>query len=382
MQPDIAKILVPALYPLQASFGLDPNEVPPEITVSGYIITPPDQLADPEEQRLSRFLLDNVPQVDPLYVFRMDVVRDLFYWWEDSAARPTDMLNLFGPTGTGKTSIIEQWCARLCMPLFSMKGHKKFEAYEAFGMMSFVDGNTQYVEGPMILAGRYGCPCIINEYDRVDPNKAIVFNDALQGGAYTVPGRNGETCSPRSGCRYIATSNTNLVEDVTSNYATAATQDPSLLERITALHVGYPVDDTEVRLVEAVLQPFEDELLAYWFDEEGIIVNTASGQKKGAAVSRHDFAVAMVELAKKIREQSKDCGNKSDAAIERTMSTRMLRKIAHHAVMHASAPSKRGQSALHLVMRKYLSNLATESTRLVLHQAIESIFNVKETITG
>ncbi|MCK7499507.1 MAG: CbbQ/NirQ/NorQ C-terminal domain-containing protein [Comamonadaceae bacterium] len=88
-----------------------------------------------------------------------------------------------------------------------------------------------------------------------------------------------------------------------------------------------------------------------------------------------------MEVARKIRAQSKDGGNSSDAALERTMSTRMLRKWAYHTLLHCSAPEKLGLSALHLALRKYLSNLSTESTRIALHQAVETVFGVAPEVT-
>ena len=53
----------------------------------------------------------------------------------------------------------------------------------------------------------------------------------------------------------------------------------------------------------------------------------------------------------------------------------MLRKWARNAVLKAGAPEKLGLSALHLSLRK-LSDLSTESTRIALHKAVESVFGV------
>jgi hypothetical protein len=39
-----------------------------------------------------------------------------------------------------------------------------------------------------------------------------------------------------------------------------------------------------------------------------------------------------------------------------------------------------GLSALHLALKKYLSSLSTESTRIVLHQAVENVFGVGEVV--
>jgi MoxR-like ATPase len=372
-------ILVPCEYPLAVTFGLDPNEVDPAICVPGFAIPDAARLCDPEALRVGEFLRAAIPQADPLYRFRKDLVRDLYYWWMSGE---TDMLCLWGPTGTGKTSLFVQWCARLGVPLFCGKGHRGFEPHEAFGhYVAGPGGETLWAPGPLTLAAQYGCPVLINEYDRIQASRSIIFNDVVEGNGFALPGKHGAMVVPRPGFRLAITSNTNLLEDTSGNYATASSHDVSLLERIYAVHVPYPQDDTEQRLLLDVLAQFDDALLSYFFDQEGIKVSTACGIKEGAAVSRQEFVAALVEVARKIRAQSKDGGNSSDAALERTMSTRMLRKWAYHTLLHCSAPEKLGLSALHLALRKYLSNLSTESTRIALHQAVETVFGVAPEVT-
>ncbi len=375
---DLSAILVQVSYSLCEVFGLDPNEVDPSITVDGFEIPDPATLADPVAQQYAAFLRAAVPPIDPYYQFRKDLVRDIRYWWLTGEG---DVLLLWGPTGSGKTSVFEQWCARLCIPLFMAKGHRRFEPMEAFGQfVGGENGTTPWVDGPVTLAARYGLPCIINEYDRIAADRTIVFNDVFEGRSFPIPGKSGEVVTPQPGFRVAITANTNLVEDLSGNYGTANTHDISILERIVALHVGYPSDDTEAKLLEKELEQFSDDLLSYWFDQEGIKISTPQGMKEGSAINRGEFIQGLLEVAKKIRAQSKDGGNTSDSALERTMSTRILRKWARHSVAQASAPEKLGLSALHLALKKYLSSLSTESTRIALHQAVENVFGVGEVV--
>ena len=109
-------------------------------------------------------------------------------------------------------------------------------------------------------------------------------------------------------------------------------------------------------------------------------LSTQAGIKEGSAISRGEFIAGLVEVARRIRAQSKDGGNTSDAALERTMSTRILRKWARNTLAMASTPEKLGLSSLHMSLKKYLSSLATESTRIALHQAVESVFGVGEVV--
>ena len=375
---DLSSILVTVAYSLVDAFGLDPGEVDPAITVDGYAIPDPATLADPVAASYAAFLRSAIPPIDPYYQFRKDLVREIRYWWFTGQG---DVMLLWGPTGSGKTSVFEQWCARLGIPLFMAKGHRRFEPMEAFGQfVGGENGTTPWVDGPLTLAARYGLPCIINEYDRIAADRAIVFNDVFEGRSFPIPGKSGEVVSPQPGFRVVITANTNLVEDLTGNYGTANTHDVSILERIVALYIGYPSDQTEITLLEKELEEFSDDLLAYWFDQEGIKLSTPQGMKAGSAISRSEFIEGCIQVSRKIRAQSKDGGNTSDSALERTMSTRILRKWARNSVAQAGAPEKLGLSALHLSLKKYLSSLATESTRIALHQAVETVFGVGEVV--
>lgn len=371
----LSSILVRKDFSLQVTFNLDPNQVDPAIMVSGYAVPDPSTLTDPVAQQYASFLLAAIPETDPHYTFRKDVISDIFNWWIDDESR--DVLQLWGPTGSGKTSAFDEWCGRLGVPRFAVKGHRGFEPHEAFGhYVSGPNGETIYAPGPVTLAAQYGLPCIINEYDRIQPTRAIVFNDVFEARSFPMPGKHGEMLIPRKGFRTCITSNTNLVEDLTGNYGTAATQDTSLLERICSIHVLYPEAETERNILTKVLAEFDDKLLSYWFDQEGIKLSTKAGIKEGAAISRVEFIDGCIEVAHKIRAQSKDAGNDTDSALERTMSTRILRKWARQSVRHCAAPEKLGKSALHMALKKYLSNLSTESTRIALHQAVETVFGV------
>lgn len=375
---DLSSILVTVAYSLVDAFGLDPDEVDPAITVDGYAIPDPATLTDPVAASYAAFLRSAIPPIDPYYQFRKDLVREIRYWWFTGQG---DVMLLWGPTGSGKTSVFEQWCARLGIPLFMAKGHRRFEPMEAFGQfVGGENGTTPWVDGPLTLAARYGLPCIINEYDRIAADRAIVFNDVFEGRSFPIPGKSGEVVSPQPGFRVVITANTNLVEDLTGNYGTANTHDVSILERIVALYIGYPSDQTEITLLEKELEEFSDDLLAYWFDQEGIKLSTPQGMKAGSAISRSEFIEGCIQVSRKIRAQSKDGGNTSDSALERTMSTRILRKWARNSVAQAGAPEKLGLSALHLSLKKYLSSLATESTRIALHQAVETVFGVGEVV--
>lgn len=375
---DLNTVLVAVEYSLVQAFGLDPNEVDPALSAPGYFIPNPEDLTDPTAQQYAAYLRAAIPPVDPNYQFRKELLRDIRYWYLTGDG---DVLLLWGPTGSGKTSALEQYCARLGIPLFMGKGHRRFEPHEAFGQfVGGENGTTPWVDGPVTLAARYGLPVIINEYDRIAPDRAIVFNDVFEGRTFPLPGKSGEVVAPQPGFRVAITANTNLVEDLTGNYGTAAMHDVSVLERIVAVRVDYPDASVEGRLLAIELERASDDLLNYWFDQEGMKLGTSNGMLQGSAISRAAFIEGLLEVTRRIRQQSKDGGNLSDAALERTMSTRTLRKWIRQSIDNIHMVEKYGKSALHVAMSKCLSGLATESTRIALHQAVESVFGVPENL--
>lgn len=370
------EILVRKDYSLQETFNLDPAVVPADITVQGYDIPDPETFPEGSDQRAyAMFLRAAVPEPDPNYVFRLDVLRDLQTWWSNELTR--DVLFLYGPTGSGKTSSHDEWCSRLCVPRFALKGHKAFEAHEAFGHYVLgPNGETVFAPGPVTLAAQYGLPCIINEFDRIQQARAIVFNDVFEGRAFPMPGKHGEMLVPQPGFKVCITGNTNMVEDLTGNYGTASAHDTSVLERLFAVRVGYPERDVEEGILLKDYEFMTDELLAYWFEQEQFKVKTAAGIKVGAAISRQEFVATGVDWAHMVRKQSKDGGSVEDQALERTISTRALRKIYTLAAQKCRMAELHGKSSMHYALSRHVSNLATESTSIALHQSLEAAFGV------
>lgn len=123
-------MLTPVLHPLGATFGFDATQIHPSILVPGYQRPDLDAIADAKEKALAAFLLANTPAIQADYVFRKELLREINFWYTQTR---DDVLCLWGPTGSGKTSVANQFFARLGVPVFHLKGHKKLELIEAFG---------------------------------------------------------------------------------------------------------------------------------------------------------------------------------------------------------------------------------------------------------
>lgn len=70
---------------------------------------------------------------------------------------------VYGPTGNGKSTMIEQVCANLKRPVIRVNLNQMTDEDQLIGSKTLEDGNIKIVEGPMLIAMRYGIPIILDE---------------------------------------------------------------------------------------------------------------------------------------------------------------------------------------------------------------------------
>lgn len=321
------------------------------------------------------YVLAHIPKAEP-YLFRNDMVRDVFAWMQDENPEP---LLIHGPTGSGKTSFVKQLAARLGIPVWESTGNEEMELFEFFGQFLLNEkGATVFLDGPATQAAKYGGWHLINEMDRMRPGVTVGLNGYMEGGTFTLSNKGGEVVTPRAGSAVIATANTNFVGDSTNgNYSTAHIHDKSVVERFgMIIKAEYPEDDQERALLAQAFAHINDDELKYWFDAEGLEIAREDGMTvKGQFVSRDDFINTMLKFRKVVRDQSVESGNTSGNAFERTMSTRSLLRWAKHTIRFNNAPEK-GFSALHYALERALTNGCTETSKVAMHQLLKDFFGV------
>ncbi len=77
------------------------------------------------------------------------------------AARLPVMLK--GPTGCGKTRFLTAMAHRLKRPLITVACHEDLTAPDLVGRWLFKEGQTEWSDGPLTLAVRYGAICYLDE---------------------------------------------------------------------------------------------------------------------------------------------------------------------------------------------------------------------------
>lgn len=71
-----------------------------------------------------------VPQKNPNYVFTKESLSIMATWWEVGAREP---LFITGPHGSGKTSFVQQFCARVGAPLISITARSRLDRTDLIG---------------------------------------------------------------------------------------------------------------------------------------------------------------------------------------------------------------------------------------------------------
>ena len=70
---------------------------------------------------------------------------------------------LKGPTGCGKTRLVEHMANRLGVPLFTVSCHEDMTASDLLGRFILRESNTEWVDGPLTRAVREGGICYLDE---------------------------------------------------------------------------------------------------------------------------------------------------------------------------------------------------------------------------
>lgn len=279
------------------------------------------------------------PVPDPDYIFH-ETSRDVIVWLMNSS----DPLYVFGPTGSGKTSLIKQLAARLNYPVFEVTGHSRLEFPDLVGHLSVRDGNMEFQYGPLALAIRFGGLLLLNEIDLLEPATATGLNGILDGEPLCIPENGGELIRPHPMFRFAATANTNGGSDETGLYQGTLRQNLAFLDRFWLCEVGYPAKDAEETLLARHAPKLPDTI-----------------RRK------------MVEFAGEIRKLFMGEAGATGSSIEVTFSTRTLLRWADLTVRFQPL-SRQGVQPVTYALDRALGFRATRETRAVLHELAQRMF--------
>ena len=112
-----------------------------------------------------------------------------------------------GPTGNGKSMMIEQACAKNKRALIRVNLNMMTDEDQLIGSKTLIDGNVEIVEGPILIAMRSGIPLLLDEIDAGAANTLLCLQPILEGKPYYFKLKN-ELIYPAPGFTVFATANT------------------------------------------------------------------------------------------------------------------------------------------------------------------------------
>lgn len=178
---------------------------------------------------------ESTPTIQKNYFFIKDMVKKLILWNDGIGGHS---LILTGPTGCGKSSLVEQFCARLGLGVYRVPCHGRLEFQELVGgyrladkvhvaeeegrplakvgkweallialkNLSGVGPKMIWVDGPVVKAMREGCVVMLDEFNFLHPTVFGGLNTILDGATFTIP-ETGETVIAQDGFRVALTGN-------------------------------------------------------------------------------------------------------------------------------------------------------------------------------
>lgn len=263
----------------------------------GEMFRPMDMFV-PDVAPNNAFLVPKDPEYrfDNLHAFRI-----LWHSWVREFKR-TDSSHrkgvyLHGPTGSGKSSLIEQFFAYMGMPLVRLTWTPKREADDLLAGKTLIDGNLLPVDQGIAMAARNGWPVVIHEIDLADPAELVALNDVIEKGVITTP--DGDIFVAKRGFCVYATSNSNGTDDDSGSYHGTNSLNVSTLRRFFSLELDYPSEEAEVAFLEAKLPSVSKDILLGVARVVSVIrnayVGTLDGKSLSAPISRPE-TVDWVEM--------------------------------------------------------------------------------------
>ncbi len=218
----------------------------------------------------------NVPEIDEAYSFRKALLGIVLY----SLDTPNQPVLLIGPTGSGKTSVFEQACARLNKETTRINLDGDVTRADFVGQWVLNGQNSmEFNYGPLPTAMKEGRVLIIDEIDAGAPPVTMVLQAVLEGKPLTLL-ETGETLRPHKDFRICATANTNGQGDESGMYFGTQPQNYAMLDRFKLVDmVDYPTAAEEHRILELKTGMQDDDKLRTKLIEVANMIRKA--HKKG-----------------------------------------------------------------------------------------------------
>lgn len=227
--------------PLHQVFGL--GNIKSALNLQGQPI-PITVLGDPVDPEM-------VPDVDDGHVYDLEVLKNALL-----AIEMVMPLYVWGHAGTGKTTVLEQICARTRRAMLRVQHTANTEECHILGQWTAVGGETKFELGPLALAMKRGWVYLADEYDFAMPSVLAVYQPVLEGKSLVIKeaDEKNRIIRPHPDFRFFATGNTNGSGDETGLYQGTAIQNSANYDRfnmVIQMHYMKPEFETRILMNQA-----------------------------------------------------------------------------------------------------------------------------------
>jgi MoxR-like ATPase len=177
-----------------------------------------------------------------------------------------------GPTGNGKSTMVEQICAKHKRALIRVNLNMMTDEEQLIGSKTLEDGNVEIVEGPVLIAMRTGTALLLDEIDAGSANTLLCLQPILEGKPYYFKLKN-EMIVPAEGFNIFATANTKGKGSDDGRYIGTNVLNEAFLERFAVtFEQDYPNAKTEQKIIENLMDFYSckdvefAETLVKWAD--------------------------------------------------------------------------------------------------------------------
>jgi len=194
---------------------------------------------------------DNVLEIEPFYVANGSEI-EIF----EAAYLSRLPMMLQGPTGCGKTRLVEHMAHRLSVPLFTVSCHEDMTASDLLGRYLLVDGNTEWVDGPLTKAVRDGGICYLDEVVEARQDATVAI--------HSLTDHRRELYLERKGSEVLrASEKFSLVVSYNPGYQSVLKDlKMSTRQRMVAIELDFPSPDIEEKiLLEAGVEQTNAQVL-------------------------------------------------------------------------------------------------------------------------
>jgi len=238
-----------------------------------------------KEKHWSESIRDLIPEVNPNYVWQPEI--EAFH----VAIESGEPILITGPTGCGKSTMVEQYGAVTQRPFVRINMRGDIETSSLLGMQQAKNGQTYWTDGSLTQAVKEGGIALIDEYDFTPPEIMYSIQWLLEDNPKLLLTDKSDKVidmmvKAHPNFRFVFAGNTKGQGDMTGEFPGAQVQSMATVDRCkTTLHMGYLPEVQERAIIKGSVPSITSDMLDKIMQLVGILRTSYSQGHLSVGVS-------------------------------------------------------------------------------------------------